>query len=120
MRIRIPGVRVRWDTPWALHARRATKWVEEGLRAPADGGPHAVRIEAHQPRPTRSRARIRDTRLRDAASKAPIAQPEHTALCSSFSTVSFRLGTVPTSGHRFATSFEPPISSDTRGPSSEV
>jgi hypothetical protein len=46
MRTRISGVRVRWDTPWALHARRATKWVEEGLRAPADGGPDAVRIEA--------------------------------------------------------------------------
>ena len=40
------GVRVSWDTPWALHARRATNWVEEGLRATADGGPDAVRIEA--------------------------------------------------------------------------
>jgi hypothetical protein len=25
---------------------RAAKWVEEGLRAPADGGPDAARIEA--------------------------------------------------------------------------
>jgi hypothetical protein len=29
MRTRISAVRVRWDTPWALHARRATKWVEK-------------------------------------------------------------------------------------------
>ena len=46
MRTRLSGARVRWDTPWALHARRAAKWVEKGLRAPADGGPDAARIEA--------------------------------------------------------------------------
>jgi hypothetical protein len=28
MRIRISGLRVRWDMSWALHARHATKWVE--------------------------------------------------------------------------------------------
>jgi hypothetical protein len=46
MRIRISAVRVSWDTPWALHARRATKWVEKACGHPAEGSPDAVRIEA--------------------------------------------------------------------------
>jgi hypothetical protein len=32
--------------PWALHARPRDKVGGEGLRAPADGGPDAVGIEA--------------------------------------------------------------------------
>lgn len=69
------GVRVSWDTPWALHARRATNWVEEGLRAPASWRPLLFfalpeRLAAHGQVTTTRRLRLKRDRW-EATERAP-------------------------------------------------